>query len=47
MMLMQTQHIIEILTGSDSDWVAQRRHAHMTTWQEAWHFHWKHSSSAS
>ena len=28
MMLVQTQHIIEILTGRDSGWNAQRRHAH-------------------
>lgn len=42
MMLVQTQHIIEILTGRDSGWNAQRRHAHMTTWQEAWNFHWPH-----
>jgi membrane glycosyltransferase len=42
MMLVQTQHIIEILTGRDSGWNAQRRHAHMTTWKEAWNFHWPH-----
>jgi membrane glycosyltransferase len=42
MMLVQTQHIIEILTGRDSGWNAQRRHAHMTTWHEAWNFHWPH-----
>ena len=42
MMLVQTQHIIEILTGRDSGWNAQRRHAHMTTWSEAWNFHWPH-----
>src|SRR5688572_1144327 len=42
MMLVQTQHIIEILTGRDSGWNAQRRHAHMTTWTEAWNVHWPH-----
>ena len=42
MMLVQTQHVIEILTGRDSGWNAQRRHAHMTTWSEAWNFHWLH-----
>jgi membrane glycosyltransferase len=42
MMLVQTQHIIEILTGRDSGWNAQRRHAHMTTWREAWNVHWQH-----
>jgi membrane glycosyltransferase len=42
MMLVQTQHIIEILTGRDSGWNAQRRHAHMTTWGEAWSVHWPH-----
>ena len=42
MMLVQTQHVIEILTGRDSGWNAQRRHAHMTTWREAWSFHWPH-----
>ena len=42
MMLVQTQHIIEFLTGRDSGWNAQRRHAHMTTWKEAWNFHWPH-----
>jgi membrane glycosyltransferase len=42
MMLVQTQHIIEIMTGRDSGWNAQRRHSHMTTWSEAWNFHWPH-----
>jgi len=42
MMLVQTQHIIEIFTGRDSGWTAQRRHAHMTSWSEAWNFHWPH-----
>lgn len=42
MMLVQTQHIIEILTGRDSGWNAQRRHSHMTTWGEAWGVHWPH-----
>jgi membrane glycosyltransferase len=43
MMLIQTQHVFDILTGSDSDWVAQRRQAAMMSWREAWHFHWKHT----
>ena len=42
MMLVQTQHIISILTGRDSGWNAQRRHANLTTWREAWSFHWPH-----
>jgi membrane glycosyltransferase len=43
MMLIQTQHVFDILTGSDSDWVAQRRQAAVLSWRDAWHFHWKHS----
>lgn len=43
MMLIQTRHVIDILTGSDSDWIAQRRQAEVTSWREAAHFHWKHS----
>jgi len=43
MMLIQTQHVFDILTGSDSDWVTQRRQAAVMTWREAWHFHWKHT----
>jgi membrane glycosyltransferase len=43
MMLIQTQHVFDILTGSDSDWVAQRRKAAMLSWRDAWHFHWKHT----
>jgi membrane glycosyltransferase len=42
MMLVQTQHVIEILTGRDSGWNAQRRHAAMTSWGEAWSVHWPH-----
>jgi membrane glycosyltransferase len=42
MMLVQTQHVIEILTGRDSGWKSQRRHASMTTWGEAWSVHWPH-----
>jgi membrane glycosyltransferase len=40
MMLVQTQHVIEILTGRDSGWNAQRRNALTTAWQEAWRVHW-------
>lgn len=43
MMLIQTRHVFDIVTGSDSDWVTQRRHAEVMTWREATHFHWKHS----
>lgn len=43
MMLIQTQHVFDILTGSDSDWVTQRRQAAMLKWRDAWHFHWKHT----
>ena len=42
MMLVQTQHVIEILTGRDSGWTSQRRHASMTAWREAWSVHWPH-----
>ena len=42
MMIVQTQHVIEILTGRDSGWGAQRRNALMTTWGEAARVHWKH-----
>jgi membrane glycosyltransferase len=42
MMLVQTQHVIEILTGRDSGWNSQRRHASMTAWGEAWRVHWPH-----
>jgi membrane glycosyltransferase len=42
MMLVQTQHVIEIVTGRDSGWNAQRRHAAMTSWREAWGVHWPH-----
>ena len=43
MMLIQTQHVFDILTGSDSDWVTQRRQAAVLSWRDAWHFHWKHT----
>ena len=43
MMLIQTQHVFDILTGSDSDWIAQRRQAAVLSWRDAWHFHWKHT----
>jgi membrane glycosyltransferase len=42
MMLVQTQHVISILTGSDSGWGPQRRHAARTAWGEAWRIHWPH-----
>jgi len=42
MMLIQSQHVFDILRGSDSDWGSQRRHASETSWRESWHFHWKH-----
>ncbi len=42
MMLIQTQHVFSILTGRDSEWVAQRRQAEVISWRESAHFHWKH-----
>jgi membrane glycosyltransferase len=42
MMLVQTQHVVEILTGRDSGWNAQRRRANATAWGEAWRVHWPH-----
>lgn len=42
MMLVQSQHVIEILTGRDSGWQSQRRHALRTAWGEAWSVHWPH-----
>jgi membrane glycosyltransferase len=44
MMLIQTHHVIHIFTGSDSDWVTQRRQAEVIRWRDAWHFHWRHSA---
>lgn len=43
MMLIQTQHVISILTGADSDWMTQRRQAAVISWREAAHYHWRHS----
>lgn len=43
MMLVQTQHVIEILTGRDSGWNAQRRRADATAWSEAARIHWVHA----
>jgi membrane glycosyltransferase len=42
MMLVQTHHVIEILTGRDSGWNAQRRRADATAWSEAIRIHWAH-----
>jgi membrane glycosyltransferase len=42
MMVVQTQHVLEILTGRDSGWRAQRRNALETTWGEAFRVHWRH-----
>jgi membrane glycosyltransferase len=42
MMLVQTQHVFEILTGRDSGWGRQRRSAESCSWGEAWRLHWKH-----
>ncbi len=42
MMLVQTQHVVSIITGRDSGWGPQRRHAAMTAWGEAWSVHWPH-----
>ena len=43
MMIVQTQHVISIVTGSDSEWTTQRRQAEVMSWREATHFHWKHT----
>ena len=43
MMLIQSQHVFDILRGSDSDWGSQRRHAADASWSESWHLHWKHT----
>ena len=42
MMIVQTQHVIEILTGRDSGWNAQRRRTDATAWSEAARIHWVH-----
>lgn len=42
MMLVQTQHVVSIVTGRDSGWGPQRRHAAATGWSEAWTVHWPH-----
>ena len=42
MMVVQTQHVIEILTGRDSGWNAQRRRTDATAWSEAAGIHWTH-----
>lgn len=42
MMLVQTHHVLHILTGRDSGWNPQRRHALRTEWGEAWRVHWPH-----
>lgn len=42
MMVVQTQHVIEILTGRDSGWNAQRRRTDQTAWVEAARIHWVH-----
>jgi membrane glycosyltransferase len=42
MMLVQTHHVLHILTGRDSGWNPQRRHAQRTEWGEAWRVHWPH-----
>lgn len=43
MMVVQTQHVIEILTGRDSGWNAQRRRTDATAWSEAARIHWVHT----
>lgn len=42
MMLVQSRHVIEILTGRDSGWQSQRRQALRTAWGDAWSVHWPH-----
>lgn len=43
MMLIQTQHVISILAGRDTGWIAQQRQAQVISWREAAQWHWKHS----
>ncbi|HEY6642225.1 glucans biosynthesis glucosyltransferase MdoH [Povalibacter sp.] len=43
MMLIQTEHVFSILTGRDSEWIAQRRQAEVMSWRESTHYHWKHT----
>lgn len=42
MMLVQTQHVVSIVTGRDSGWGPQRRHSATTDWVEACTVHWPH-----
>jgi len=42
MMLIQTGHIIQILTGRDSGWSTQQRSASGIPWREVCRHHWKH-----
>lgn len=42
-MLLQSRHVIEILTGRDAGWQTQRRSEGSVTWAEAWRFHWGHT----
>ncbi|MEO6186290.1 MAG: glucans biosynthesis glucosyltransferase MdoH [Steroidobacteraceae bacterium] len=42
-MLLQSRHVIEILTGRDAGWQTQRRSEGTVTWSEAWRFHRGHT----
>jgi membrane glycosyltransferase len=42
-MLLQSRHVIEILTGRDAGWQTQRRNEGAVTWGEAWRFHRGHT----
>jgi membrane glycosyltransferase len=42
-MLLQSRHVIEILTGRDAGWQAQRRSEGTVSWREAWRFHRGHT----
>jgi membrane glycosyltransferase len=43
MMLIQTNHVLQILTGRDSGWSPQRRSVSGVPWREVWLYHWKHT----
>lgn len=42
-MLIQTEHVIQIIAGRDSGWAAQQRSRPGVKWRDAWHHHWKHT----
>ena len=42
LMLIQCQHVFEIVMGRDSGWKPQRRDVEGMSWAEAWQFHKRH-----